>query len=104
VLIDAGATLEPPRVIDASVPEVPAVRPSLAFRIRTQKADGWLRISCAERLSEYRLDLLNSGSDLVRTVADDVVSYDVLTSLIVELIDDGRWRFAKVEYTGTNVN
>ncbi|MFL6600752.1 MAG: hypothetical protein ACJ8R9_05420 [Steroidobacteraceae bacterium] len=103
VLIDAGASSEPISVIDLSAnTERASVRPSLQFRIHTEKVDGYLKIECISTTNEYRLYLLTHEGELLRTLGP--VSHDRLTSLIVEWIDDGKWRIAKVEVVGPDVN
>ena len=103
VLIDAGASLAPLSVIDLSANgERASARPSLTFRIHTEKVDGWLKIECIPTTNEYRLYLLAQDGELLRTLGP--VSHDRLTSLIVEWIDDGKWRIAKVEVIGPDIN
>jgi hypothetical protein len=103
VLIDAGASTEPMSVMDLSAnSERASVRPSLQFRVHTEKVDGWLKIECIPTTNEYRLYLVAQDGELLRTLGP--VSQDRLTSLIVEWIDDGKWRIAKVEVIGPDIN
>lgn len=104
VLVDAGAVLEPLKVCDASwrVSEPMSRRPSLTFRVRTQKADGWLTIETQPAEGGYTLRL--TGLDGASLREPGRVFADVLASVIVDWIDDGQWRLARVEPLGADVN
>lgn len=98
VLIDAGATQEASSIVDASR-GFDRPRPSITFRVRTQKVDGWLRIECSSLSGDFRPCLLSPEGELLHT--EGPISADVLTALIVDWIDDGQWRIAKVEALAT---
>jgi hypothetical protein len=96
MLIDAGATSADLGCKDPMDDEVIAMPPTLRFRVDTAKHQGYIDVIYDRGLDYYRLRLIEAGSlEIVRTVEE--VSFDEMGGLIADLIDDGRWRLAKVE-------
>lgn len=96
VLVDAGAYLEKVCYKDPLDEDIIAMPPTLQFRVKTDKHDGYLNIVYDRALDLYRLDLVEYGSrDIVGQV--DMVDLISMPGVIADLVDDGKWRIAKVE-------
>lgn len=100
VMIDAGAIegLEHNDPADKDVIDSP---PSLTFRVSTAKHDGYLSIIYRRGPDLYEISLLDRESrQALRNV--DGLYFDDLGDTIMDLIDDGSWRFAAVEVLKPN--
>lgn len=96
VLIDAGAYEEPVLFTDPSDADLFKTPPMLQFRINTEKHKGLLNITYDRGIDYYVVQLTDdSGNNILKEVKN--VCWEDLPSLIVNLVDDGKWRIAKVE-------
>jgi hypothetical protein len=94
-LVDAGG--EKPAVLgfkDPSDDECCDVRPAIEFAIDTLKFKGSLVIEYNRGLDYYDIVLLQDGVEQKRVEDVDFMS---LSGVVVDLVDDGMWKIAKVE-------
>ena len=95
VLVDAGAHLAPIDFVDPVSELETEPAPMLRFRVRTAKADGWLELSCDVALDTYALRLVDGEGRVLQQ--QTLERFPTLPELVVEWIDDGTWRRARVE-------
>lgn len=98
VLVDAGASDKPGcfGFKDPTDEDLPFVAPTVQFRVSTAKFTGLLNVIFDVAIDLYKVQLVEPNT---ATVVQELVNID-FTSLgqaIVNLIDDGTWRIAKVE-------
>lgn len=92
VLVDANAT--DVRVVDPSDAAVFDTPPALECEVQTTKFHGTLAIVYDRGLDYYRIELRREGK-VVKQVAE--VAFCELPATLEALIDDGQWRFARLE-------
>ncbi|MBK7238030.1 MAG: hypothetical protein IPI02_21360 [Sterolibacteriaceae bacterium] len=95
VLVDAGACLAPVEYVDPDDSHIIATPPALKFWVHTAKHDGWIEIRYDRATDTYTVVLTGPDGGLV--VDEEGVYFDSLAEVVVDLIDDGRWRIATVE-------
>lgn len=96
VLVDAGATDELVTYDDPEDEHVFDMPPTLQFRIKTEKHDGYLNIIYDRACDYYLIQLVDANrQDVVKSL--DHVDFMELAERIIELVDDKKWRIAKVE-------
>jgi hypothetical protein len=99
-LIDAGALLEPISVNDPKPTDIFTSPPSLRFRVKTTKHDGYLSIIYDRGLDSFSVSLADMSLVEVHRQNELFMTPSGISDLgaaIVQLIDDGEWRLAKVE-------
>lgn len=97
-LVDAGAAGHPIGYKDPLPSEIIAMPPSLQFRVSTKKFQGNLNIVYDRAGDHYVVQLADPNTaEIVKQV--DMVFTPDLASTVVDLIDDGAWRIAKVQVT-----
>lgn len=96
MLIDSGASSEPVYFedpLDADCIEPP---PTLEFRVTSEKWNGYLQVIYERAMDYYRVQLTEpSKAEVVTEIKD--VDFTSLGEVIANLVDDDRWRIAKVE-------
>lgn len=101
VLIDAGAYLEPPTWRDVGPDDdIIAAPPMLRFRIKSEKHDGYLAIVYDRGMDAFDVQLQAPDGTVVRTEKTIFITPEGLSDLgrtIIEMVDDGRWKLAKVQ-------
>lgn len=97
VLIDAGATLEPLQINDDPDPEnIIKNSPAITFRIQCTKLSGYLRVFYDRSMDLYGIHVMDTGGTIVDTISD--IDFTSMADVIQDLVDDGSWREAKVEF------
>lgn len=95
MLIDANAGSEAVLFDDPLDEDSANTPPTLTFRVSSEKVDGYLRISYSRVLDLYRLDLTDVAKATLLMEVDNV-DFTALGTEIAALVDDNRWRSAKV--------
>lgn len=95
VLVDAGGGTMPVAFVDPAPEDIIATPPSLKFRVKTGKADGWIEYRYDRGLDAYDMSLTDADGEPVHAVR--TVFFDQIAEITVDWIDDGMWRIAKVE-------
>ena len=96
VLIDAGASHGAVTYEDPPDSDPISVRPALHFVINTAKHQGYFTIEYNRAIDYYDLKLTDKEGNVIKVI-EDVDCVEQLAPAIVDLVDDGSWRFAKVE-------
>ena len=97
VLIDAGATLEPLQINDDPDPEnIIKNPPAITFRIQCAKLSGYLRVFYDRSMDLYGIHVMDTCGTIVDTISD--IDFTSMSDVIQDLVDDGSWREAKVEF------
>lgn len=96
VLVDAGAYLGPVTYHDPADSDCIAVPPSLNFVVKTDKFDGVLQIAYDRGIDYYHVNLFQDDHRVHQLVD---IAFTELASTILDLVDDGKWRLAKVTVT-----
>ncbi len=95
VLVDAGAFMEPVAYVDPLPADIIDTPPSLKFRVKTAKVDGWLAYCYDRGMDTFNMYLTDLDGGAVKSA--DTVYFDQLAGITVDWIDDGTWRIATVE-------
>ena len=95
VLIDAGATLEPPQINDPD-PENINRPPAITFRVQSAKLSGYVNIFYDRSMDYYGINVLDGCGTIVDTISD--IDCTSMADVIQRLVDDETWRIAKVEF------
>lgn len=102
ILIDAGAMLEPVRYEDSPTQdEIGTHSPTITFRVKTQKVDGYLSVYYRRIPDCYGVRLRDlqgtelAHEDCIFAACDGPSS---LAEKIIDLVDDGAWRFAQFHF------
>lgn len=97
VLIDAGAWQTAVTYQDPEPDDIIDKPPTLRFGIRSEKHQGFLEVRYDRGLDLYDVVLTGLEGQEV-TKVDNVTGVDgQLAEVIVDLVDDGNWRLAKLE-------
>ncbi|MDR5798933.1 MULTISPECIES: hypothetical protein [Caballeronia] len=96
VLIDAGAVNLPVGMRDPSEEDEILAPPTLQFRINNTRFKGFLNIVLDRATDSFTVQL--AEHDTWSVVKEERhVYFSSLAAVIVGLVDDGKWRFAKVD-------
>ncbi|WP_432263413.1 hypothetical protein [Cupriavidus sp. TMH.W2] len=96
VLIDAGAANRPVGLRDPSEVDEIAAPPTLQFHIDNTRFKGMLNIVFHRVDDCFRVQLAEYGSWAVVKETNHV-PFSALAEVLTDLVDDGKWRIAKVE-------
>ncbi|MHB1704714.1 MAG: hypothetical protein ACYCSH_01515 [Acidithiobacillus sp.] len=97
VLIDAGASLEPLQINDPQDPEdVIKSPPAITFRIQCAKLSGYIRVFYDRSMDYYGIHVMDTCGTIVDTISD--IDFTSMAEVIQDLVDDGTWCQAKVEF------
>ncbi len=95
-LIDYGALEQNVTYVDPTDENIIATPPSLTFSARTEKFTGAIRISYDRACDTYVVETLNSDGSTAEKVDGNLTCF-CLGDAILRLLDDGLWRYAKVQ-------
>lgn len=102
ILIDAGAMLEPVQYQDSPSEHLIADHaPTITFRVKTGKHDGYLAIYYRRVPDCYGVLLLHLNGTVLADhdcIFAAVDGPSGLAELICDLVDDGAWRYAAIEF------
>lgn len=92
-MIDYGAMADEVRFVDPTDDDIIKTPPALIFNVNTTKFFGELEIAYDRAMDAYDIKI----SSVNTTEVKECLFFDDLGTTIADLIDDGKWKFAKIE-------